>query len=104
MNVIPNSTEERVALVERIAWIIQNWRDGNAGEDDASDTARWILRQVPTRTDNDVSGLVEALEEIAAPVVRPPRTQDEAFKQREALRDIAADALAKHRQSNGGEA
>lgn len=33
------------AMVERAAWIIQNWRDGNAGEDDASDTARWILRE-----------------------------------------------------------
>lgn len=44
--------------------------------------------------------LVEALEQLAAPVVCPPRDLDEAFSQREAMRDIARDALASlHRET-----
>jgi hypothetical protein len=43
-----------------------------------------------TRTDNDVSGLVEALELI------------EHYSDSEYAREKAAAALAKHRQSNGG--
>lgn len=41
------------------------------------------------------SQLLEALEELAQPVVCPPRDLDEAFAQREAIRDTAKSAIAK---------
>lgn len=41
----------------------------------------------------EIERLREALKELAQPVIAPPRTTDEAFEQRQAMRDIARSAL-----------
>ena len=48
---------------------------------------------VGPKVSSDVVALRAALDEIAQPVVCPPRDLDEAFAQREAIRDIARSAL-----------
>jgi hypothetical protein len=59
------------SVVERTAWIIQNWRDGNAGEDDALDTARWILREALTTRSQPGEDLVELRKERDALLQKP---------------------------------
>lgn len=55
--------------VGRAAAIIRNWRAGNAGEDDAKDTARLVLSLYTRPTPSDQSKLVAELVEAAQAVL-----------------------------------
>jgi hypothetical protein len=113
---VSNSTEERIALdyaAEEYAYNPDTpmRQSGIRGETSVDPEeafkagARWAL----TRTDNDVSGLVEALEPFAArlQVLESNCHRLKCGVPRETnvltgwLRTATA-ALAKHRQSNGG--